>query len=138
MDIVNYHAFLAHLQEVRAVDCDPTWAMWAMRDAFEEDIDSSEHHGITILAAAQWILWYGQSFFQGIRWHDESLEVGHAKSWKFGPRYEGKGLLDRSRWDFWETGFQQAAGNEGHSAECRGVASRAAELMQVIGKTLSF
>ena len=138
MEFVNYNAFLAHLMEAKTVFSEPTVAIWALRNAFEEDTDSAGRHDMTVLAAAQWILWYGQSLFESILWHNESVEADNVKEWKFGQWYKGKGLLDRSRWDFWKTGFQQAADNDGYSAECRDVASRAAKLMQVIGKTLSF
>ena len=55
-EYVNFHAFAANLYERRIFRADPTWAIWAQREANE--IGRKEHGSVRdgyVLAAAQWI-----------------------------------------------------------------------------------
>ena len=55
-EYVNFHAFAANLYERRIFRADPTWAIWAQREAHE--IGRKEHGSVRdgyVLAAAQWI-----------------------------------------------------------------------------------
>lgn len=56
MEFVNFNAFCANLHEIRAIRADPTFAIWALRDAFEEEPDGDYRQDLIVLAAAQWIL----------------------------------------------------------------------------------
>lgn len=138
MPFVNFNAFCANLAECHAWESDPTFAIWAMRDAFEQQPDSNYRHDYIVLAAAQWILWYGHSLFKQVLWYGKAAEGEKASMWKFGRLYEGKGQLDRSRWEFWEKGFREAAANADYEDECRRIAQKAADLMQAIEKSLTF
>lgn len=67
---VNFHAFAANLEERRIHPTDPTWAIWAQREALEgwerHEPEQAIPDDVYILAAAQWILWYGQTFFKQV------------------------------------------------------------------------
>lgn len=153
---VNYHTFVANLYELHVFPTDPTYAVWALRDAFEttpragdsihEKDDSSIQekydisiHEAFILAGAQWILWYGQALFKQI------LFIGHVSSedrrgWAPGDLYIGKGTLSLHRWHFWRDGFRATTSDASgaFSEECKSVAKKAADMMDAIESSLSF
>lgn len=55
---VNFQAFAANLYERRTFRTDLTWAMWALREAFETRQENQEPDGDScVLSAAQRILW---------------------------------------------------------------------------------
>ena len=90
---VNFHAFLANLDERRILPTNPTWAIWALCDAHE---DIREEQGSIrdayVLGAAQWIIWYGQSLFKQILF-SEDVSTDDLRSWSPGPLYDGKKVL---------------------------------------------
>ncbi|KAF7719551.1 DUF3632 domain-containing protein [Penicillium ucsense] len=162
---INYNSFLAHLYSHRIFPTDPTYALWAMRAAFEDDRDSepAELRSAWVLGAAQWILWNGQGLFQLVMepaLFDVTLETWPAlrreQAWGVGRWYEGRGEggLSLERWRFWRGGFGQVetgvgdglgdgdadadGGNDGFSEECRVVAGRARELMEGFERNMRF
>ncbi|TGJ83060.1 hypothetical protein E0Z10_g5705 [Xylaria hypoxylon] len=136
MAYVNYHAFAANLYEFRVFPTDPTHSIWAMRDAFEEKLEEESHQMIRVMAAAQWIMWNGQSLFKQVLWHSEPT-LDDERNWRPGTLYEEKTLLGLNRWTFWRVGFQEAAEKENYTMEARAVAKGAAELMENIEKCMS-
>lgn len=95
-----------------------------------------------VMAASQWILWYGQALYKQITWSDFGNDPITASMWQFGPGYEAsglaRGLLDKSRWEFWRTGFQAAAGESTYPEECRILASKAACIMEQLERDTVF
>lgn len=140
---MNFHAFAANIFERRITSTDPTWAIWAQRDAHEgRKRSSSVHNEIYVLAAAQWIVWYGQTFFKQVilpkEVSDDDLQM-----WTPGPLYDGKAHLTLNRWHFWRDGYLAVACSgkfeeKGYSQECRSVAAKAAALMDALEKSMTF
>lgn len=129
----NTNAFYANIEECRIFYPSPTFAIWVMRDAFEQILEKEEGYfpGMRqqyILAAAQWILWSGQSIFKQIIYPDDEHPEGRA-SWSPGPLYDGEPLLNLRRWRFWRDGFEKAAGDNCLNEECRGVSRKVAAIM---------
>lgn len=57
-EFVNYNSFVAHLYELRIFKMDPSYSIWALRSALENDLTSrdKEIRSAFVLGAAQWIL----------------------------------------------------------------------------------
>ena len=140
---MNFHAFVANLFERRILRTSALWAIWAHRDAHEGHLaytkESGVPHEIYVLAAAQWILWYGHSLFKQVIF---SGEVSHDLQAQFpGPDYDGKAHLTLHRWHFWRNGYLKvsSSGNNGkYSQECRDVAGKVAALMDAFEKNMTF
>lgn len=97
-------------------------------------------HGQQVIAAAQYILWDGQSLFKHVICPDERLQED-MQAWLPGPLYDGGDRsLSLSRWRFWRRGFEAAAaGNPAeHGNECSDVAARAACMMEALEKGMLF
>lgn len=143
MAYVNFHAFVANLDERRIFRTRPTWAIWAMRDAHETSLaqNGNSTRDEHVLAAAQWILWYGQTLFKGIICLGDT--PGDLGPWTPGLLYGGRADLSIERWHFWRHGFR-AVGFGGKEDEraygevCRKVAARAAEMMDALEKEMIF
>lgn len=75
-----------------------------------------------MMAAAQWILWYGQILFNQVLFPGDvsSEDLQH---WTSGPLYYGKNGLDLQRWHFWRDGFNAVAlsSSRGEKGEVKGV-----------------
>jgi len=143
---VNFHAFASNLFERRVIHTSPTWAIWAQRDAFEGREPYRERPGVPddiyILAAAQWILWYGQSIFKQVLFPGE-VSSDHLRKWNPGPLYDGKAHFTLHRWHFWRVGYNAVASSEkekkkGYSQECKNVAAKAAAMMDALEKNMTF
>lgn len=143
---VNFHAFASNLWERRIVHTSPTWAIWAQRGAHEgrnPSIDTpGVPHDIYVLAAAQWILWYGQSLFKQVLFPGE-VSSDDLRKWSPGPLYDGKAHLTLHRWHFWRDGYNAVAFSEkekekGYSQECKNVAAKAAAMMDALEKNMMF
>lgn len=141
---VNFHAFAANLDERRIFRTDPTWAIWAQREAHEEK--RLEEPGLIrdeyMMAAAQWILWYGQTFFKQVLFSRE-VSLDTLRSWSPGPLYDGTRFLSLHRWHFWRDGFNAVASGEkedekGFGQECKVVAAKAAAMMDSLEKNMTF
>ena len=170
-ECINYAAFLAHLEDRRIFGTSPTWAIRALREAFEDYQESLWMEDLHVLIAAQWILWYGQSLFK------QFLTLGQASpddlmAWAPGPLYEeGRQVLSLDRWRFWRDRFHAVASGKndkeganrlfsrlrlcgsdpksvalsekvgrdmGLHEECQKVAGKAADIMDVAEKSMSF
>ncbi|KAI9675627.1 MAG: hypothetical protein M1817_000994 [Caeruleum heppii] len=137
---VNYHAFAAHLWEHRIFSTDPTWAIWAQRDALEGRVDvEDDEQDAYVLAAAQWILWYGQSFFKQVMYPGD-VTPNDLRGWSPGPLYDGKAALNLHRWHFWRDSYREIACSvdEGYSAECKNVSARVVEIMDSLERIMMF
>lgn len=143
MHYVNFHAFVANLDERRIFRTDPSWAIWAQREAHEERLKGpASTRDEYVLAAAQWILWYGQSFFKEIIYSREA-DLDTLRGWTPGPLYNGTKFLSLHRWRFWRDRYNAVAsgGKEdenGFGQECKTVAAKAAEMMDSLEKNMTF
>lgn len=123
----------------------PTFAVWEMRDAFEMELGGDgegkgQLHDYHVMAAAQWILWDGQEIFKHMA---NPLPVSDvdAQMWRLGDRCTSSSMpvVSLARWQFWKEGFKAAGIEDGEgSHECKDLAGRAAALMDVIEKSMSF
>ncbi|KAL8831639.1 MAG: hypothetical protein Q9191_000753 [Dirinaria sp. TL-2023a] len=132
---VNFHAFAANLFERRIIRTNPNWAIAAMREAHEESLEAkADVRDALVMAAAQWIFWYGQSLFKQVICPGDVSEID-LRQWRPGPLYDGKAELSLRRWHFWKDSFNNIdfAGSEkalGFGPECKDVAVKAAQLME--------
>ncbi|KAL1872447.1 hypothetical protein VTK73DRAFT_1525 [Phialemonium thermophilum] len=138
-EYINYQAFLTNLFNTSIWEYSPNYAVWAMRDAFEEDRrpgdDEAILRGAYVLGAAQWILWGGARLYQEIILPSYDLDDDLIRSWRHGPLYKAAGLLDIHRWLFWKDGFRAAAVDESLNADCKEVAAKAAEFMDALERS---
>ncbi|KAJ5689593.1 hypothetical protein N7462_003985 [Penicillium macrosclerotiorum] len=141
---VSYNSFLAHLYEHRIFPTDPTYAMWAMRAAFEENRGEEEKmvRSAWILGAAQWILWHGQSIFN-LLLHPALFDVTlmtwpDRQAWDSGPLYTGSGGLSLERWQFWKRSFQDILQESKVTAECKEVSIKAIMMMNMFERNMMF
>lgn len=143
---VNFHAFAANLFERRIVSTNPTWAIWAQREAHEGRTPYAGNDRIPsdiyILAAAQWILLYGPSFFKHILFQGE-VSSENLRHWTPGPLYKGKAHLTLHRWHFWRDAYNTVASSEtekgkGYSQECKDVAAKAAAMMDALENNMTY
>ncbi|KAL6238379.1 hypothetical protein BDW75DRAFT_237479 [Aspergillus navahoensis] len=102
----NLDALYAHLDARHIFNDHPTYMIWTMRSAFEENPEDDPDGDV-----------------------DEEL----LRAWKAGPSYDRKVAFGLERWRFWKAGFWVAAGDEGLGEETRDVAGRAAGLMDGFG-----
>ena len=140
---INFHAFAANLHERRIFPTNPTWAIWAQREAHETRREGQgSFHDVYVSAAAQWILLYGQSFFKQVLFPGD-VSSDDLRLWNPGPLYDGKAYLSLQRWHFWRDGFNAVASDEkeeekGFGQECKMVAAKAAEMMDSLEKNMTF
>ena len=141
---VNFHAFAANLFERRIFTDGRTWAIWALREAHEEHHEEEGNlRGIYVLSGAQWILWYGQSFFEHVIYPGE-ISDDDLRCWTPGPLYNGTKILSLHRWQFWKQNFRNiSSGGQdekkgGYSQECRSVSAKAAKIMDALEKNMTF
>ncbi|KAK7702412.1 hypothetical protein SLS64_009704 [Diaporthe eres] len=146
LEWVNYHAFLARLEAAGVWTAGlPSFAVWEMRDAFEAEQsakgeDQDQLHQYHVMAAAQWILWNGQEIY---KYMANPLPVSDVdeKTWWLGDCCTPSSMpvVSLARWQFWKEGFRAAGAERGDgSLECKDLAGRAAALMDVIEKSMSF
>ena len=145
---VNFHAFAANLAEHRVSGRGPTWAIWALREGLEETCkEDGQHQQLVqdelVLAAAQWILWCGQSLFKQVMFPNEVDFDKFEKSWGPGELYHGANGLSMERWRFWCQRFNTIAtqlGEKGapYGKECTSVAARAAAIMESLEESMVF
>ena len=137
MEHVNFHAFAANLESFGVMPTDPTWAIWMQRQVHESPFEKDESqaiHEAYVMAAAQWIIWYGPNLFKQL-----GAVPKEPGEWASGPLYDGKGDFSLHWWHFWRDGYAAMAGNtSGFGEECRNVAGRAAALMDASEKTMTF
>ena len=125
--------------------------MWALRDGLEESHEKENDRGIRdayVMAAAQYILCYGQSFFRSLLLEGSNRSgPNEVKAWSPGPLYSGKAALSIDRWRFWRDRFKVYASLAQEpdrsrigpcSEECQCLAQKAAEMMDILERCLSF
>ena len=141
---VNFHAFAANVFEYRIFSKGSTWAIWALREAHEESRnEKASLRDMYVLAAAQWILWYGQSFFKEIIYPGE-IDNNTLRRWQPGPLYTGTQFLSLHRWQFWKDSFKNVVSGEqdeekgGYGLECRSVSAKAADIMDALERNMTF
>ena len=142
---INFHAFAANLFERRIVHTSPLWAIWAQRDAHEGRGPYTEEDGVPseiyVLAAAQWILWFGQSFFKQVLFPGD-LSPDDLRMWSPGPLYNGKAHLTLDEWHFWRDGYNAIASSgkedKGYTPECKNVAAKVAAIMDALEQNMTF
>lgn len=111
-----------------------------MREAFEyHPMDEKDpFEGLQdqkVLAAAQHILWNGQSLFKQVMYPGDVPSDG-VQTWKSGPLYKGKSILSLDRWQFWKKGFKASAEDSSLGGECRNVARKVANLMDSLEQSM--
>jgi hypothetical protein len=124
---VNYQAFVANLMEVGVWLPGPSLALYAMRGTFQE---SHEGEGPAIrdawaLGAAQWILWNGQGLFKLVLWPGDG-------------KMEEMQQITLKDWHTWRARFREIAGSGKFGEECRTVAGKAANMMDMLERVMSF
>ncbi|OBT70328.1 hypothetical protein VE03_00197 [Pseudogymnoascus sp. 23342-1-I1] len=127
---VNFHSFLAHLINSGLWLATPEDAVQTMCRALEEshEKESTEIQDAWVMGAAQWILWGGQVLFESLLWPygDENTIGG------------GKDAL--VKWHTWKNEFRKVSEDDGHGhgEECKGVAKKAADIMEALEKGMLF
>lgn len=133
---------MANLYETGIWGAQPGYAIMLMRDAFEEEKSKEAwEQDCNVMAAAQWVIWYGQSLFKQILYdHDEEDAANKSGSWRLGKHFAGPPMEPQSiaRWHFWKNCFEAIAADPGSSVECRKLASKSAGLMGTIEKSMVF
>jgi hypothetical protein len=152
---VNLHAFVANLCEHRLLQpMSPALALLAQREALEwggprewwQGPDPEVPIEVYVMAAAQYILWSGQSLFKHVIYPDD-LAGEDLLMWTPGPLFtadRGEGGLSLARWHFWRNAYRAVAVSsaEGekqqYHEECRNVAARAVAVMDALEMSMSF
>ena len=112
-----------------------------MRTAFEEKKpEEAWEQDCNIMAAAVWILGYGQTLFKLIVYDHLEEDKTDRGSWWFGDEFAGPPMEGRSieRWRYWKSGFEAVEGDPNASDECRKVALKAAKLMEALEESSLF
>lgn len=112
-----------------------------MRSAFEaEKPEEAWERDYYTMAAAQWILWHGQTLFKLIIYNDIGESSYSINPWRF-----GKTLVDLrmqpcsvERWRSWKARFKGLESYIDASNECKKVASRAAVIMGSMEQSMLF
>ncbi|KAF7169899.1 hypothetical protein CNMCM6106_004769 [Aspergillus hiratsukae] len=133
----NLNAFFAHEASTHIRPHHPDFAIWTLREAFEEPANpmhwQTSFPGMRnqqIIAAAQYILWDGQGLFKHALWRDS---IEDTKDWEPGLDFFGDAAFSLKRWRLWKDGFRKAAAEDGGmSDECRKVSAKAATLMEAL------
>ncbi|KAK7062636.1 hypothetical protein VNI00_000124 [Paramarasmius palmivorus] len=139
---VNLNAFVAHVTLAHVMDFE-LYAIWALRDAFEEDgfakvPDDSESPSTTsspldahIPAAAQWIFVTGTLIYHSERqWVPGPNEGDPARGGPLLP-FSTQGF-SRERWNFWKMGFATAAKDKRLGEDTKNISQAVYEKMEEI------
>ena len=108
-----------------------------MRSAFEEPPYSSEDFDSRVLAAAQWIVHAGQVLFR-LAQLPPDIPAESKEIWEPGPLYRGEARYSLHRWQFWKTGFKNAAEKGDVGNEAKMLALKAANLMDALEWNTTF
>ncbi|EIW76718.1 hypothetical protein CONPUDRAFT_139443 [Coniophora puteana RWD-64-598 SS2] len=138
----NVNAFVARLTATATADF-RLYAMWALRDALEEDLKPRNLHvaappavrlASNVAAAAAWILVAGDFLYarhaDGERYAQEA-DVSLAARGKQLP-WHGDNEISTARWRFWCRRFGQEAQNAELPAEVRELARRSGERINAL------
>ena len=109
-----------------------------MEITFEEDHnkEASTVRDAWVMGAAKWIIWGGQSL---LKLHldpgDEMVPTGTPSKSEL-ERIMNLKRITLHTWHTWTSEFRKAAESDGFGDECRDVAKRAADLMEVLEKAM--
>lgn len=148
----NLNAFTANLFATGMFGPSPGRAVTLMRCAFEEktrntsgkekgetEEESWERH-CDVIAAAQWVLGFGQALYKLVAYDGIGDEIGEngRTRWWLDKDLEASGMTARSieRWRFWRAGFEAVSNEIGASEECKRVSARAAALMDALEESM--
>ncbi|KAK1765201.1 hypothetical protein QBC33DRAFT_571765 [Phialemonium atrogriseum] len=136
---VNYVAFVAN---VLAIGIFRPWSrtpLSILSRALERrhNEETPEVRDAWVLGAAQLVLWHGQGLFKLVLSPEDLVEDDKVPRWLVGEPEE-HGPIELERWVLWRDRFNEVAGNETYGAECRDVAKKAAEIMDVIKRSMLF
>jgi hypothetical protein len=138
---VNINAFKANLFATGVWGTSPGQSIKMLCDAFEtRKPEEAWERDCKVMAAAQWILWHGQTLFKLIIYDYLEETPGEGSNWGLGSELEGSKMLPRSveRWRFWKAGFEAVGSELDASDECKKIASRAAVLMGSFEESMLF
>ncbi|KAI5917996.1 hypothetical protein F4810DRAFT_694175 [Camillea tinctor] len=132
---ISQHAFMA-LVFASGKDNLSLFALWVMRDAFEGS-NTPESTDADAAAAAQWILYAGQTLFRFVQLPElcDSHELNLTDP---GPLYTGEKGFTVKRWRFWIEGFSRVADRTDSHEEVRKLAQDAKVLMEAMEATSPF
>ncbi|KAL4959050.1 DUF3632 domain-containing protein [Aspergillus stella-maris] len=135
----NLSAFFAHIDALRIHTDRNTFAVRAMRDAFEREPEEvftfPGKRDQCIIAAAQYVLWNGQNLFTATQYCGD---VSDPRPWSDEGLYRGELGQNLQRWRFWKAGFHSAADDSALGNEARDIARRSASLMEVFEGSMLF
>lgn len=141
---VNYQAFLANITDIGIWLPGSKDAVWALHSAFAAtdrggERDAAAVHKAWVLGAAQWILWFGQGLFKQVLCpdHPHAHDTARVEGGRGDIRASAPGYATLRQWTEWKRGFTAFAGLEGTGHECGRVASKAADMMEVLEKGMS-
>lgn len=131
---LNSSGFLARLTQCGFID-DAMFFVWAMRESLEETITHRESRESLVSSAAVWVLLAGQALYTLVveaPIPDENKALYRTGQLCDGPQF---GL---ERWRFWKESFVTVVATKETGEECRRLAERAAEMMDVIERAMGF
>ncbi len=100
---INLNAFMANLFATGIWGSSPGKAPEMLREAFESKKPKELwEYDCNVMAAAQWILWYGQTLFKLITYDYLEEDIREKGNWRLGKTYTGPPIEPRSieRWRF--------------------------------------
>lgn len=143
-DWININSFEAKLCAMGTWGATPGRSFVQLRHVFERESRKLEQGSFAIfernteiMAAAQWIIWHGQTMFSFII-YDEDIEDAHMCA--VGDIGDAAPLQPRSveRWRYWTRKFEEVEAWPEATDECKGLAARAARLMHVLEENMVF
>jgi hypothetical protein len=137
---VNLNAFMANLFATGVMGNSPGKSIETLRVAFEwKKPEETWERDCNTMAAAQWIIWHGQTLFKLVI-YDSPKENGERDPWWFGEAFAGPPMQPRSieRWRFWKSEFEAVEKESDASEECKTLAKRAARFMASLEETMFF
>ncbi|KAH8898656.1 hypothetical protein GQ53DRAFT_836754 [Thozetella sp. PMI_491] len=138
---INLNAFMANLFATGIWGDSLGKAVEMLREAFESQIPEEVwERDCNTMAAAQWILWHGQSIFKLVIYDYFEIDASEKWRWRLGNAFPGPPIEPRSigRWRFWKAGFEAVENASNASEECKTTAKRAARMMASLEEGMLF
>ncbi|KFZ23055.1 hypothetical protein V502_02465 [Pseudogymnoascus sp. VKM F-4520 (FW-2644)] len=135
---VNYQAFVSLVNEGSFWNPSTGDALAIMEITFTEDHkkEASTVRDAWVMGAAQWILWGGQSLLKlHLNPRDEMVPTGILSKSEL-ERIMNLKRITLHTWHIWTGEFRKTAESDEFGVECRDVAKRAADLMEVLEKAM--
>lgn len=125
---------MANLYSTGVWGTSPGSAVEVLRVVFETEPLYEEEvweRDCNIMAAAQWILWHGQTLLKLVVSGQSENAPSTTVLWRLGKAYTGPSIEPRSieRWRFWKACFEAVENVADASEECKNVASKTARVM---------